>query len=250
LAIDDDPNVIYLLQENLAEAGYRVVGAPNGQQGLQKARALKPLAIVLDILMSPKDGWQVLYELKTDVTTRDIPVVVLSIVDNKELGYRLGAFDYLVKPFDRETLLGALTRIAPAQKDLSLIDLLVVDDDPKAVDLVRQLLEGEPYKVGSASDGREALEAVSQHPPDVILLDLLMPRLDGFGVIEKLAQTPEHRDIPIVVLTAKTLTADEMARLQQSVSRVLHKQGLEREALIVELQDALDAYRRDVDAKG
>jgi len=108
LAIDDDPNVVYLLQENLAEAGYRVIGAASGAEGLQKARELRPFAITLDILMPHKDGWQVLHELKADVATRDIPIIVLSIVDQKDLGYRLGAFDYLLKPFERDTILAIL----------------------------------------------------------------------------------------------------------------------------------------------
>jgi CheY-like chemotaxis protein len=250
LAIDDDPNVIYLLRENLAEAGYCVVGATNGEEGLRQARTLKPFAIILDILMPFTDGWQVLHELKADVATRDIPVVVLSIVDNRELGYRLGASDYLVKPFDREAILSALDRFVPVQEGLRLVQLLVVDDDPQVVDLVRQLLEGGPYEVNSASDGQEALETIHQRPPDIILLDLLMPHLDGFGVIEQLQQTPQHGDIPIIVLTAKTLSADELNRLHQRVSKIVHKCGLESEMLIQELRSALGTYCRKVESKG
>ena len=200
--------------------------------------------------MSPKDGWQVLHELKEDATTRDIPVVVLSIVDNRELGYRLGAFDYLMKPFDREAILRTLFRIAPAEAAPAQVRLLVVDDDPQVVDLVSQLLEGEAYDIQSAADGQEALEVVSQQCPDIILLDLLMPRLDGFGVIEQLRQCPERGDIPIVVLTAKTLTADGLAQLQQRVSKVIQKHALERETLLRELQAALQAYRREPASKG
>ena len=221
LAIDDDPDVIYLLQENLAEAGYHVIGATSGEEGLQQARALRPFAITLDILMPHKDGWQLLHDLKSDATTQDIPIIVLSIVDNKALGYQLGAFDYLLKPFDRETILAALTRIPPQRGRL-----LVVDDDPQVVDLVRQLLEGEPYEVMAAADGQEALEAISQQRPDIVLLDLLMPRLDGFAVIERLRQDPQYQQLPIIVLTAKTLTAAEYARLDQSVRTVIQKQGL------------------------
>ncbi len=242
LAIDDDPNVIYLLQEDLAEAGYRVVGATSGEEGLQKARELKPFAIILDILMSPKDGWQILHELKVDAVTRDIPVVVLSIVDNQELGYRLGAFDYLVKPFDREAILSTLGRIAPTPAAREQVSLLVVDDDPQVVDLVQQLLEDEPYDIQSAADGQEALEAISRQCPDIILLDLLMPRLDGFAVLEQLRQCPEHEGIPIIVLTAKTLSPDELTQLQQSVAKVIQKQGLEQETLLRELRAALLAY--------
>jgi PAS domain S-box-containing protein len=236
LAIDDDPDVIYLLRENLTEAGYCVVGATNGEEGLQQARALRPLAITLDILMPHKDGWQLLHELKTDATTRDIPIIVLSIVDNKALGYQLGAFDYLLKPFDREAILAALTRIPPQRGRL-----LVVDDDVQIVDLVRQFLEGEPYEVMAAADGQEALEAISQQQPDILLLDLLMPRLDGFAVIERLRQDAQYHQLPIIVLTAKTLTAAEYARLEQSVRTVIQKQGWDRDTLMQELWGILPA---------
>jgi signal transduction histidine kinase/DNA-binding response OmpR family regulator len=239
LAIDDDANVLYLLQENLAESGYHVVGAVSGEEGLRKARELNPFAITLDILMPHKDGWQVLHELKADVATHHIPIIVLSIVDQKDLGYRLGAFDYLVKPFDRNAILAALGRISPPQGRL-----LVVDDDPYVVDLVRQLLDGEPYAVAAAIDGLEALAAVARQRPDVILLDLLMPRLDGFGVLEALRQEPHTREIPIIVLTAKTLDTEETTRLRQRVCTVMQKRGLERQGLIQELRSALQAYRR------
>lgn len=113
LAIDDDPNVIDLLRENLSEAGYVIIGAENGNAGLQKARGLKPFAIILDIMMPQQDGWQMLHELKSDALTRAIPIIVLSIVDNKELAYRLGAFECLLKPLDREVMLAVLARVPP-----------------------------------------------------------------------------------------------------------------------------------------
>ncbi len=238
LAIDDDPDVIYLLQENLAEAGYHVIGATSGEEGLQQARTLRPFAIMLDILMPHKDGWQLLHDLKSDATTQDIPIIVLSIVDNKALGYQLGAFDYLLKPFDREAILAALARIPPQRGRL-----LVVDDDPQVVDLVRQLLEGEPYEVMAAADGQEALEAIQQQQPDIVLLDLLMPRLDGFAVIEHLRQDPRYQQLPVIVLTAKTLTAAEDARLDQSVRTVIQKRGLDRGTLMAELQGLLRVHR-------
>jgi PAS domain S-box-containing protein len=241
VAIDDDPDVIYLLQENLAEAGYRVIGATSGEEGLQQARALRPFAITLDILMPHKDGWQLLHDLKGDPATQDIPIMVLSIVDNKALGYRLGAFKYLLKPFDRETILAALTHIPPQRGRL-----LVVDDDPQVIDLVRQLLEGEPYEVVAAADGQEALEAIARQRPDIVLLDLLMPRLDGFAVIAHLRQEPQYRQLPVIVLTAKTLTAAEYALLDQRVRTVLQKQGLDRDTLLEELQGFLRVYRDPV----
>jgi CheY-like chemotaxis protein len=116
LVIDDDPNVIYLLRENLAEAGYHVIGAASAEEGREKARELSPFVITLDILMPQQDGWQMLHELKSDMATRDIPIIVLSVVDNKDLAYRLGAFDCLLKPVDRELMLATLSRIAPVAR--------------------------------------------------------------------------------------------------------------------------------------
>jgi signal transduction histidine kinase/CheY-like chemotaxis protein len=238
LAIDDDPDVIYLLRENLADAGYRVVGAASAEEGLQKARDLQPFAITLDILMPSKDGWEVLHELKADPTTRNVPVIVVSIVDNKDLGYRLGAFDYLLKPLDRDAVLSALARIHQDRGRL-----LVVDDDPTVVDVIRQLLEGESYEIAAAADGEEALGAIGQQRPSVILLDLLMPGMDGFELLERLRADPRYRSIPVIVLTAKLLTSAERAVLEQSVLTVIEKTGLDRDALIQEIRGALQTYR-------
>jgi adenylate cyclase len=234
LAIDDDPDVILLLKENLADAGYRVVGASNCADGLRLARELKPSAITLDIVMPETDGWQVLHGLKADPATREIPVLLLSVVDQKDLGYRLGAADYLLKPFERDDLLAALHRVAPRCRSL-----LVVDDDPHVADLVRQSLEDEPYQIDAAADGLAALEAIGQRRPDVILLDLLMPRMDGFEVIASLQQDPERRDIPVIVLTAKTLTPQERRSLKEHALAVIQKGALDRDALMAELKQIL-----------
>jgi signal transduction histidine kinase/CheY-like chemotaxis protein len=239
LAIDDDPDVIYLLSENLAEAGYQVVGASSGYQGMQKARSLKPYAITLDIMMPNKDGWQVLHDLKSDPETRSIPVILLSIIDNKELGFRLGAADYLVKPFDQSAMLSALGRLAKANQGIPPRRLLVVDDDPQVIDMVRQLLEGSEYQISSAGDGEQALESIVESRPDAILLDLLMPRLDGFGVIERLQGDPMYNRIPVIVLTAKSLDSAEANLLQDTVATIVQKQGLDGEVLLKEIQRAL-----------
>jgi signal transduction histidine kinase/DNA-binding response OmpR family regulator len=234
LAIDDDPDVVLLLKENLADAGYRVVGALSGAEGLRLARELMPSAITLDIVMPETDGWQVLHGLKADPVTRDIPVLLLSVVDQKDLGYRLGAADYLMKPFERDDLIAALHRVSPRCRRL-----LVVDDDPHVADLVRQSLEDEPYQIDAAADGLAALAAIAQRRPDVILLDLLMPRMDGFEVIATLQKDPERRDIPVIVLTAKTLSRAERRSLKEHALAVIQKGALDREALIAEIKAAL-----------
>ena len=238
LAIDDDPNVIELLRENLGESGYHVVGATGGDDGLRKARKMKPLAITLDIMMPQKDGWEVLYELKADPVTRDIPIIILSIVDQKARGFHLGAFEYLSKPFDFEAILATLKRISKTGNRI-----LVVDDDPTVVGLVRQLLEGQPFEIDAAADGREALTAIAAQKPDIILLDLLMSGMDGFGVIKGLRQNPAWRRIPVIVLTAKTLTADEKSLLRERPIKVIGKQDLEVEKLLYELWGALGVHR-------
>jgi CheY-like chemotaxis protein len=234
LAIDDDPDVVLLLKENLADAGYRVVGAANGAEGLKLARELKPSAITLDIVMPGTDGWQVLHGLKADPATRDIPVLLLTVVDQKDLGYRLGAADYLLKPFDRDDLIAALQRVAPHCRRL-----LVVDDDPHVADLVRQSLEDQPYQIDTAGDGLAALDAIAERRPDVILLDLLMPRMDGFEVIASLQKDPERREIPVIVLTAKTLTRQEQRLLKEHALAVIQKGALDRDSLMTELKQVL-----------
>ncbi len=244
LAIDDDPDVIYLLQENLGEAGYRVIGVTNSDEGVQKAKEVRPFAITLDITMPRKDGWQVLHELKSDPATRDIPVIMLTMVDKKSLGYRLDAADYLIKPLDSEAIVGALQRLAAYGGPRQGL-LLVVDDDPHVIELVAQLLEGEPFQVESAADGRDALEAIARRRPDILLLDLLMPNLDGFDVIEHLRHHPPQPPIPIIVFTAEALTAEEKARLQESVASIIQKGSLGREALIQEVRGALQGYHQD-----
>ncbi|MGT2479759.1 response regulator [Methylobacterium oryzae CBMB20] len=234
LAIDDDPNVVYLLKENLADAGYTVVGAASGQEGLAKARELQPRAITLDIMMPGTDGWQVLHALKTDPLTRDIPVVLISIVDQKELGFRLGATDYIVKPFEREALIGALARIAPDNERV-----LVIDDDPNVPDLVRQLLDSERCTVDWVADGAAGLERIAQARPSVILLDLLMPRMDGLAFLDALQADPAARSIPVVVLTAASLDSAERGMLRERVLGLIDKGGLDRAALVREVRRVL-----------
>ncbi|HEY6041365.1 MAG TPA: response regulator, partial [Anaerolineae bacterium] len=242
LAIDDDPDVIYLLQENLGEAGYHVIGAHSGNQGLELARELKPYAITLDIMMPHKDGWEVLHDLKSDAATRDIPVILLTIIDKKSLGFQLGAVDYVTKPFNGDDILNALRHLTQVNNGVEPRHLLVVDDDPNVIEMVRQLLEGSSYRLETAADGQAALDAISKAKPDAILLDLLMPHVDGFTVIERLRQDPETASIPVVVLTAKTLTAEEFVRLNESVAKVMQKQGLNAGGLVEELRRALEKY--------
>jgi len=244
LAIDDDPNVLILLKQNLEDEEYYVVGALNADEGIRKAKEIHPFAVTLDILMPQKDGWGVLSDLKADPATRDIPIIVLSIIDNKELGFSLGAFDYLVKPFEKEAVMAALQRI-PGVPDKRV---LVVDDEPDAVDLLTQILQDEGYQVKGAYSGEEALRALDAAPYDIILLDLLMPEMDGFEVIQQVKTNPRWRDILIIVVTAKDLTDSDWGILHRSVDRIIQKSGLARDGLMKEVQSLLrehDASRKE-----
>ena len=236
LSIDDDPNVISLLTQELEEEGYQVVGATRAVEGIAKARSITPQAITLDIMMPGMDGWEAISRLKADPATRDIPLIVLSIIDNKELGYRLGADEYLVKPVDKDALLGVLGRLTGQGREA-----LVVDDDPGVVDLVCQLLEEEGWTVRSAANGQEALNSLRRQNPDIVLLDLMMPVMDGFETLRRIRQSPSQqiRDLPVVIITAKDLTAQEQDDLLLSTSRIIEKDGLNRERLLRELRASL-----------
>jgi PAS domain S-box-containing protein len=239
LVIDDNEDAIYLMREMLEGAGYRVAVARDGDEGLAMAVELAPFAITLDIMMPKKDGWQVLHDLKANPVTKSIPVILISIVDQKALGYRLGAEDYLVKPLKEDEILNSLKHIKGNSGDKPLKKLLVVDDDPMVKDMISQLLEGKPYEVQSATDGLDALEKIREDKPDAILLDLMMPRLDGFGLIERLKQDPELADLPVIVLTAKLLNQKEKEALRKTAGLVIQKQGISGEQLIGEIRETI-----------
>jgi CheY-like chemotaxis protein len=194
-------------------------------------------------MMPHKDGWQVLYELKNDPLTKHIPVIILTIVDNKPMGFRLGASDYLVKPLSEKSVLDALERLAKSNGGVQPHKLLVVDDDPKVIDMVQQMLDGEDFVIETAADGIEALSHVEQSQPDAILLDLLMPRMDGFQFIHELREQQLSRSIPIIVLTAKSLTSEEQLQLEKSVAAIVQKQGLGSDTLIEKIRQTVPGMR-------
>jgi CheY-like chemotaxis protein len=189
------------------------------------------VAITLDVMMPGMDGWTVLSVLKADHELRDIPVVMLTIGDNQNLGYTLGATDYLSKPIDRERLLSVLMRYRSTESAFAL----VVEDDPDSRELLRRALEGEGWKVRTAENGRTALETITEQRPGVILLDLMMPEINGFEFVSALRQQPERRNIPVIVITAKELITDDRLRLNGYVSRILQKGAFQIEDLLSEV---------------
>jgi PAS domain S-box-containing protein len=237
LVIDDDPTVHDLMYRFLTKEGFQVRGALNSADGIRLARELRPDAITLDVMMPGMDGWSVLARLKADPELADIPVIMLTMVDNQNMGYALGASEYLTKPIDRHRLLSVLQKY---ECDRAAHPILVVDDDPENRNLLRQMLQREGWQVIEAENGRVAMEQVKQHAPSLILLDLMMPELDGFGFVDELhhEQSPQNSQsaaLPIVVLTAKEITSSDRQHLQDHVERILQKGSYSREQLLKEI---------------
>ncbi|MGB5542597.1 MAG: PAS domain S-box protein [Gammaproteobacteria bacterium] len=242
LVIDDDATVRELLARDLTRDGYEVLLAENGAQGLELARSEHPAAITLDVMMPGMDGWSVLRALKADEATAAIPVIMITIVDDKSLGYTLGAAEYLSKPVDRKRLREAMSRLQTSVDG----DVLVVDDEPDVRELTRRTLEAEGLGVREAGNGQEALEEVARKRPGLIILDLMMPVMDGFEFVLRLRQNPDTADLPVVVVTAKELTAEDRERLHGKVHQVMQKGGFRREDLVNEVRRTVDrAVKRD-----
>ncbi len=238
LVIDDDPAVLELMERFLGKEGFAVRTAAGGKEGLALARALRPAAITLDVVMPGMDGWAVLAALKADPELARIPVIVLTMMDDKAMGFALGAVDYLTKPLSRDQLAAAVKRLRVAG---STEPVLIVDDDPSVRELVRRALEKEGVAVAEAGHGRAGLAEVARRRPGLILLDLMMPELDGFGFLEELRRVPAWRDIPVIVLTAKELTDADRQRLQGSVEKILEKGAYDRQSLLQEIRGLIAA---------
>ncbi len=234
LIVDDDEGVRSLLAVELAPFGIRILQAADGAEGLRLARQHRPDAILLDVLMPGVDGWESLRTLRSHPETRNIPVIMLSVVENRAFGFSLGAVDYLLKPLERPDLLTALSR---AGVIASRRPVLVVDDDPDVRALLEQELVASGYRVRSVGGGEAALAELAHDRPSAVLLDLMMPPPDGFEVLYAIRHDPALRDLPVIVITAKELDTEESRRLNLSAERVLRKgrdlRGLVREVLAV-----------------
>jgi len=234
LVIDDDPTVHDLMRRFLTKEGFRVAIAPGGKEGIEMAKELKPDLITLDVLMAEMDGWSVLTALKADPAIADIPVIILTMFDDKEMGFALGASDYMTKPINRDRLVNVLRRHhhgghQPCQ-------VLVVEDEPSIRQMVRRVLEKEGWTVREAENGRAGLQAVAESKPAVILLDLMMPVMNGFDFVRELRKNQDWQEIPVVILTAKDLTVEDRQQLKGNVERVLQKGDYNREQLLGEVR--------------
>jgi len=239
LVIDDDATQRNLMRRFLEGEGFAVETASSGEEGLSMARRLLPVAITLDVMMPGMDGWTVLSTLKADPSVRNIPVVMLTMVDDKKRGFALGASNYMTKPVDRRHLAQILKKYSCPHPPCPV---LVVEDDATTRNMMRSMLEKSGWCVTEAENGRVALERVAENRPALILLDLMMPEMDGFEFASELNRHEEWRSIPIVVLTAKDLTRAELQSLDGSVHVIVDKAGSSREDLMHQVRGLLDDW--------
>ncbi len=237
LVIDDDAAVRELIQRYLGREGYRVVCASDGEEGLRLARKLRPAAITLDVMMPHMDGWSVLAALKGDPDLAPIPVIMITIVDDRNLGFALGAAEYLTKPIDRDRLISILRKFNPNPAST----VLVVEDEGSTREMLHRFLETEGWSVVDAINGRVALECMALRRPDIILLDLMMPEMDGFEFVEELHKKPEWQTIPVVVVTAMDISREDRLRLDGFVRNILQKGTSTRDELLREVRNLVAA---------
>jgi signal transduction histidine kinase/DNA-binding response OmpR family regulator len=233
LVIDDDPNACDLLARSLAKEGFKVVTAASGDAGLEAARRHRPDLVTLDVLMPGMDGWAVLRSLKSDPEVAKIPVVMVSMVDGHDMGRVLGAADFLQKPVDRDQLAGLVRKYRGPRAPCPAI---VIEDDPASREVLRRTLEQDGWRVCEAANGREGLALVADGIPDLILLDLMMPEMDGFEFVERLRANAAWSRIPVVVVTARDLSLDDRERLKGRVRKILQKGAFSRDQLAREIR--------------
>ena len=243
LVVEDDRPTSELMTFHLVQGGYRVAHAYSGDNVLDRVRELRPFAVILDIMLPGKDGWEVLQEIKTDAEMKDTPVIISSIIDNNELGFALGASDYLVKPIDRNALFQKLNDLSFSKKKKRRpVVILCIDDNSDPLELLRAILEPEGYTVIIANSGREGIEKAIVHRPDLIILDLMMPDLDGFEVARILKENPITMDTPIFVLTAKDITVEERLRLAGKIAKCMQKSYFTKEDLLMHIRELETMY--------
>ena len=221
LVVDDDPTVRSLLAKTLEKESYRVISARNGVEALALAREHRPQAITLDVLMPQMDGWGTLKELKADAELRDIPVIMVTVLNERGMAIPLGAADFVTKPVDRQRLTAILRDHCA---DPSGASILVVEDDLPTREALCRSLASMGYVAHAAVNGRSGLDWLAKHPaPSLILLDLMMPEMDGFEFLRELRQRPRSSDVPVIVVTAKELTAEDVRILSGQTERIIAK---------------------------
>mgnify|MGYP001183036300 CR=1 FL=1 len=236
LIIDDDQNSIDMMSRFLKKQGYDVLSADSGSAGIELAVKFAPDMITLDVIMPEMDGWEVLASLKENEKTKNIPVIMATLANEPDLGFSLGATDYLTKPIDWDSLSSILKKHQIMSDSHSI---LIVEDDEITVEMLKKSLESDNYKVRSAINGKQALDMINNHKPGLILLDLMMPEMDGFQFAERLREKQQWLDIPVVVITAKDLSKEDHRRLQGNVEAIMQKGSYKKDELLLEISSRI-----------
>lgn len=234
LSIDDDADVLAILSSHLQREGLNVYTTTSGEEGLRLASELRPDVITLDVMMPKLDGWTILNQLKLNEATADIPVVMVTMLQDREMGFSLGASDYLMKPVEADQLLAVLRKYHPQSDAPGTV--LLVEDDPSTREVLRRFLQKEKWSVLEAENGRQGLELLAAGKPSIILLDLMMPEMDGFEFVQQLHAKAEWMMLPVIVVTAKELTKEDRTRLNGHVQRIMHKGVHSREQILAEVK--------------
>jgi len=245
LVVEDNVQAAQLLCIYLTEAGYNTVVAPDGERAVKMVQEVKPFAITLDVMLPKKDGWQVMQELKSCQGMRDIPVIIISIIDDQSLGFSMGAVGYLVKPIGKDQLTYILNKLEFAAKSRDATPrILIIDDSTEDLKLMATILRGEGFDVIGASEGAEGVAKAIEEHPDLIVLDLLMPGINGFDVVKSLQEHSATRNIPIIICTVKELTVEEKKRLNSKVKSIVQK-GKDARVRLLEAVRTIEQFHLD-----
>lgn len=245
LVVEDDLSTAELLTLNLTQAGYKVAHAFNGDEAIEKAQTLKPFAITLDVLLPKKDGWEVLQSLKSNRITAEIPVIIHSIVDNKDLAFALGATDYLLKPLEREALISKLEEITISKgKKVLPVSVLIIESDDKVTKSLKDPLEQQGFLIYTASTGRRGIELASALRPAVILLDFKLPDMIGYDIINEIKNNPSAKDIPIFILTEKDISVEDRIAYVGKIERIVQKYAFNIKELVGHIRELEILYPR------
>jgi len=245
LVVEDDLATAELLTLHLTQAGYKVAHAFNGQEALEKAKTLHPFIITLDVLLPKKDGWEVLQELKTDGQTADIPVIIHSIVDNKDLAFALGAADYLMKPLDKDVLIRKLEEISVSKgKKVLPVSVLIIESKDEVTQNFKEIFESHGFLIYTAPTGKRGMELAAVLRPGAILLNFTLPDMLGFDVIREIKENPATKDIPIFILTERDLSVDDRLSLVGKIERIVQKYSFDTKELIGHIKELEILYPR------
>lgn len=245
LVVEDDLSTSELLTLHLSQAGYKVAHAFNGEEAMEKARKLQPFAITLDVLLPKKDGWEVLQELKGDQTTSHIPVIIHSIVDNKDLAFALGATDYLLKPLDKEALFSKLEEITITKGKRALpISILIIESEDEVTNSLKEIFEPQGFLIYTAPTGKRGVELASALRPGVILLNFTLPDMLGYDAIREIKENPSTKDIPVFILTERDISVEDRLSLVGKIERIVQKYSFDTKELVVHIKELEILYPR------